>query len=461
MTIEDIAQNTNYREPGADEDVIIKVIGVGGGGNNAVRHMYNQGIKNVSFVICNTDKQALLNSPVPNKLMIGKTGLGAGNKPEVARLAAEESADEIAELFNDSTRMVFITAGMGGGTGTGAAPVVARIAREHEMLTIGIVTIPFLFEGQRKILKALEGAEEMSKYVDALLVINNERLTEIYPDLQFMNAFGKADDTLTTAASGISELITNTNHVINIDFNDVDTTLRNGGAAVISIGYGEGENRVTQAINDALNSPLLKDRDIFGSKRILFNVYYNPEAEHEFVMKEANELTDFIANISPDVDVIWGLAKDTSLGDQVKITLLAAGFNTGDKPQVKLTGNSSRAFDQNQAVRADVSDISKDQEEKKKKTLEELYGGKKVDVISKTTAEHKTIVLSPEQLADDSVIEAFEKNPTFTRERRVAEEIRNAGKKSAEENRQTNHSDIDDDSESKNDRTSGTRINFM
>ena len=256
MTIEDITNDSNFLI-GSNDETIIKVIGVGGGGNNAIKHMYNQGIKNVSFVVCNTDKQALDHSPVPNRVLIGPNitkGLGAGNKPEVARLAAEESTEQIDALFNDNTRMVFITAGMGGGTGTGAAPVVARIAKERGLLTIGIVTIPFLFEGEKKILKALDGADEMSKYVDALLVINNERLTDIYRDLDFINAFGKADETLSTAARSISELITCNGH-INLDFNDVDTTLRNGGAAIISCGYGEGENRVTKAINDALKSP--------------------------------------------------------------------------------------------------------------------------------------------------------------------------------------------------------------
>ena len=245
----------------------IMVIGVGGGGNNAINHMYRQEIKGISYVVCNTDAQALSNSPVPERLLIGPTttkGLGAGNKPERAREAAEESAEDIGKLFDASTRMVFITAGMGGGTGTGAAPVVARIAKEKGVLTIGIVTIPFLFEGEKKILKALAGADEMSKYVDALLIINNERLTDIYKDLEFTEAFAKADDTLTTAAASISELITCEGY-INLDFNDVNTTLRDGGVAIISSGCGEGENRVTKAINAALNSPLLKNRDVEGS----------------------------------------------------------------------------------------------------------------------------------------------------------------------------------------------------
>ncbi len=413
MTIEDIASTHNFFTPEV-KDSIIKVIGVGGGGNNAVRHMYEQGIEDVSFVICNTDRQALVNSTVPNKLMIGKTGRGAGNIPDVAREAAESSAEDIKRLFDDNTQMVFITAGMGGGTGTGAAPVVARLARERGLLTVGIVTIPFLFEGQKKILKALDGADEMAKYVDALLVINNERLNEIYPDLEFMNAFGKADDTLSTAARGISELIT-ANGVINIDFNDVDTTLRNGGPAIISIGYGEGENRVTKAIRDALNSPLLKDRDILGSKRILFNIYFNPEAEQKFVMSESNELTDFISSIDPAVDVIWGVAHDKSLGNKVKITLLAAGFNTATRKEEKpIPANTPEFVKMQPEPKADAERI----------TIE--YGIDKGNVITKPRDTYKNVIFTPEQIENDALIEQFESIPTYTRDRRMVENIKNA-----------------------------------
>ncbi len=279
--IKNIATEHNFVTNDNEQSNIIMVIGVGGGGNNAINHMYKQGIKNVTFVVCNTDRQALNNSPVPTKLLIGPNtthGLGAGNNPEVAKESAEESCNAINDLFNNDLKMVFITAGMGGGTGTGAAPVIARIAKERGLLTIGIVTIPFLFEGEKKILKALDGADEMSKFVDALLVINNERITEIYSDYDFMNAFGKADDTLATAARSISDLIT-CHGYMNLDFNDVDTTLRNGGAAIISSGYGEGDHRVTKAIEDALNSPLLKNRDVLGSKKLLFNIYFSPEAD--------------------------------------------------------------------------------------------------------------------------------------------------------------------------------------
>ena len=262
--LENIAKDVNLVEPTSSKALppIIKVVGVGGGGNNAINHMYNQGISDVTFVVCNTDAQALKNSPVPTKVQIGD-GLGAGNDPEKGRQYAEDDADKIAEIFNDDTKMVFITAGMGGGTGTGAGPVVARIAKEKGLLTVGIVTIPFLFEGRKKILKAFDGADEMAKYVDALLIINNERITEIYADLDFINAFNKADDTLSTAARSISEIITCDGY-INLDFNDVNTTLRGGGTAIISAGYGEGEGRVGKAIEDALNSPLLRNRNIFG-----------------------------------------------------------------------------------------------------------------------------------------------------------------------------------------------------
>ena len=231
-------------------DAIIKVIGVGGGGGNAVNHMYREGIHNVSFALCNTDNQAMMESPVPVKVQLGANttgGLGAGNKPEIACHAAEESVGLIEDLLNDGTRMAFITAGMGGGTGTGAAPVIARVAKEMGILTVGIVTIPFVFEGSRKIVQALKGVEEISKNVDALLVINNERLRDIYSDLTMLNAFAKADDTLTTAAKSIAEIITVHGHV-NLDFADVNTTLKDGGVAIMSCGIGTGGNRINDAI---------------------------------------------------------------------------------------------------------------------------------------------------------------------------------------------------------------------
>ena len=249
---------------------IIKVIGVGGGGGNAVNHMYREGIHDVNFVLCNTDSKALMDSPVPVRLQLGKEGLGAGNIPAKAREAAEESVEDIRQMLNDGTKMVFITAGMGGGTGTGAAPVVAREAKNMGILTVGIVTIPFRFEGNKKIDQALDGVDEISKHVDALLVINNERLREIYPDLNVLSAFEKADNTLSVAARSIAEIIT-MHGIINLDFRDVCTVLKDGGVAIMSTGFGEGENRVTKAINDALHSPLLNNSDIFNSHKVLLS----------------------------------------------------------------------------------------------------------------------------------------------------------------------------------------------
>lgn len=424
MTIQDLESSQNFETTPGKSDTIIKVIGVGGGGNNAISHMYSQNIKGVSFVNCNTDLQALNSSPVPNRLLLGPNvthGNGAGNVPEVARLAAEESAEEIAALFDEQTRMVFITAGMGGGTGTGAAPVVARIAKEKNKLTVGIVTIPFFFEGKIKRLKALDGAEEMSKYTDALLVINNERLTEIYSDLDFLNAFHKADDTLTTAACSISEMVTCRGH-INLDFNDVNTTLKGGGSAIISTGYGEGKNRVTKAIEDALKSPLLKDRDVMTSKRLLFNIYYNPNAEERFLMSEADELTAFVNNIENSVDVIWGLAFDESLGNKVKISILASGFditiNDGkdskpkevfSNPGTKQTAADPKAVPA--AKRGDEREIA-------------AYGADKIGEMQRRADRQKYIVIPQDRLDDESVLELIERYPTYARDKKLLEEIR-------------------------------------
>ena len=399
--------------PGFDDSekmpTIIKVVGVGGGGNNAINHMYEQHVEGVSFVVLNTDRQALNMSPVPNRLLIGPTtthGLGAGNKPEVARAAAEESSNEIAALFDDQTKMVFITAGMGGGTGTGAAPIVARIAHEKGMLTIGIVTIPFLFEGQKKILKALAGADEMGKYVDALLIINNQRLIDIYPDLDFNNAFGKADDTLTIAARSISELITAAGKM-NLDFNDVNTTLRNGGVAIISSGYGEGENRVTKAINDALESPLLKNRDVYGSQRILINVCYNPKANNPFKAAEMRELQAFMANFSEEVDVITGNCEDETLDDRIKITILAAGFN------VSLEGETEAPVAKAKPQRSNGSDKPTDED---KERLAREYGVEAINKVAIEKAQAQYIILRPEDIDNDEILEILENTPSHNRQ---------------------------------------------
>ena len=392
----------------AKSPTIIKVMGVGGGGNNAINHMYNQNIEGVSFVVLNTDRQQLNESPVPNRVLLGPNtthGLGAGNVPEVARRAAEESENDISALFDDDTKMVFITAGMGGGTGTGAAPVVARIAHEKGVLTIGIVTIPFLFEGPKKILKALGGADEMGKYVDALLIINNQRLTEIYKDLDFTNAFGKADDTLTIAARSISELITVKGR-INLDFNDVNTTLRDGGNAIISSGYGTGERRVTKAIEDALESPLLKNRDVYGAKKILMNFYYNPKSESPLLMDEMNEIQEFMANFDQGVDVIWGMAFDTTLEDQIKVTVLASGFN------VSLAGETTDSPKApTRVIRETVASDSKSANDR----LAEEYGAEAINDFNLKQNKARYIVLNPEEMDDDDIIDLIEKSPTYGR----------------------------------------------
>ena len=316
----------DFGEPEREKS-IIKVIGVGGGGGNAVNHMYREGIHDVSFVLCNTDNQALNDSPVPVHLQLGKEGLGAGNRPEKARQAAEESLEDIKQVLDDGTRMAFITAGMGGGTGTGAAPVIARVSKEMGILTVGIVTIPFRFEGDRKIDQALDGVEEMQKHVDALLVINNERLREIYPELTVLDAFGKADDTLSVAAKSIAEIIT-VHGLINLDFNDVKTVLKDGGVAIMSTGFGEGEGRVKKAIDDALNSPLLNENDVFNSKKILLSISFagSKDGKDSLMMEEMNDVNDFMARFGNDFEIKWGLATDPELGKKVKVTILATGF---------------------------------------------------------------------------------------------------------------------------------------
>jgi cell division protein FtsZ len=316
--------------------------------------------------------------------------------------------------------MVFITAGMGGGTGTGAAPVIARIARERNILTVGIVTIPFLFEGMKKIQKAVDGADELGRYVDALLVINNDRLGDIYPDYSFENAFEKADDILSTAAASISEIITKRGK-INLDFNDVNTTLRDGGTAIISIGYGEGENRVTKAIQDALNSPLLKNTDVYSSKRLLFNLYYNPNAEQKFLAKESQEFADFVTKMVADVDVIWGLTYDESLGDKVKVTILASGFDVTVTDDVRVKTNVVIEGKKADATTADEPSVNSEQ-------LRQYYGGDKIDEYKRTKETQRYIILSPDQLDNDEILDSVEKSPAFNRDMRLITKLRTESK---------------------------------
>lgn len=310
-------------QPAQENHSIIKVVGVGGGGSNAVQHMYEAGIQDVSFLIINTDKQALKGSSIPNKLLISEKGLGAGARPEVARECAVQYSDAIRQSLSDGTEMVFITAGMGGGTGTGASPVVAQIAHEMGLLTVGIVTIPFQFEGRKKITAALEGVRAIERWCDALLVVNNNRLISIYPDLTFDNAFGKADDTLTVAAKSISDII-NIQGYINLDFADVSTTLRNGGVALISTGQASGEGRLTKAIQASITSPLLQDNKITDAKHLLFELCFSHD--NPISMAEIGEMNKFVESLNPEIEVIWGAMYDDNLGDDVRIILLASGF---------------------------------------------------------------------------------------------------------------------------------------
>ncbi|MDR0814524.1 MAG: cell division protein FtsZ [Bacteroidales bacterium] len=306
---------------------IIKVIGVGGGGGNAVSYMYQQGIHNVSFIICNTDEQALSKSPVPTKIRLGSgrtEGLGAGGKPEEGRAAALESEDEIREMLNTGTKMVFVTAGMGGGTGTGAAPVIARIAKEMGILTVAIVTLPFRNEGLVRHKQAVDGINELNGHVDSLLVIDNEKIREIYGNQKASSAFAKADDVLTTAAKGIAELITRPG-VINVDFADVRSIMTNGGITVMGSAKASGENRARQSVEAALTSPLLNNSDITGAGRILLNIS-SASDENEITMDEISEITDFVTNTARNADLIWGIAIDESLGDAVSVTIVATHF---------------------------------------------------------------------------------------------------------------------------------------
>ena len=311
---------------------IIKVIGVGGGGSNAVKNMYRQGVHNVSFAICNTDSQALAKADIPVKIQLGQAGLGVGGKPEKGREAAESSIHEIESLFDNDTRMVFITCGMGGGTGTGAAPVIAHVAREKGLLTVGVVTIPFAFEKRVRIEKALVGVEEMRKNVDALLVINNERLCDIYADgmTTVEQAFSKADDILTVAAKSISEIIT-TEGIVNRDFCDVQTVMKDGGDAIMSVGRASGEHRIEKAFVDALNSPLLNNMEIERARRLLYIIYTCDESQ--VTMSELSEINCFMDDLAPNIEVLWGLYRDNSLGEDVKVTLIATDFEKGEKTE--------------------------------------------------------------------------------------------------------------------------------
>ena len=397
-------------------DSIIKVIGVGGGGGNAVNHMYREGIHDVTFVLCNTDAQALNDSPVPVHLQLGKEGLGAGNRPERARQAAEETSEDIKQMLNDGTKMAFITAGMGGGTGTGAAPVIARVSKELGILTVGIVTIPFRFEGAKKIDQALDGVEEMAKHVDALLVINNERLREIYPELSLLNGFRKADDTLSVAAKSIAEIIT-VHGIMNLDFNDVKTVLKDGGVAIMSTGYGEGEGRVKQAIEDALNSPLLNDNDVYKSKKILLSINFNTDDKDNpgLTMEEMGDVTEFMNHFSADFELKWGLAIDPELDKKVKVTILATGFGIED-----VDGMGSHIKKQTQ------EDAARQAEEEEKAAERRDRRDRFYKDNNNSQYKHRPHIyrFTADELDNEDVILAVENTPTYKRTKQMIKDIK-------------------------------------
>lgn len=387
-----------------DAPRIIKVIGVGGGGSNAVQNMYRKGIHNVSFAVCNTDMQALQNSPIPKKLQLGEKateGLGAGNDPEVARKAAEESREQIEQLFDDGTKMAFITAGMGGGTGTGAAPVVAEIAKNKGILTVGIVTIPFKFEMTGKIKQALKGVIKIAQHVDALLVINNQRLIDMFPKLNVDDGFRMVDDVLTTATKSIAEIIT-ARGTINLDFRDVRKILKDGGVAIMSYGIERGDMRVSRAFKKAMHSPLLNDNDIYKSKKILFNIYENPN--DPIRVEEMAEVEAFMAQFKDEnIELIWGLSKDLNLEEgEVKVTVLATGFGMKDIP-----GMEPVIREKEEKIEA----ITREEEEKKREEDKKL--DQMVEVFYKP--EYKVYIFKGEEMYNEEFLNALDMSPTYSR----------------------------------------------
>lgn len=434
--------DTSHFEPSGDASLAsnIKVVGVGGGGTNAADYLYKQGISRVTFLACNTDGLALRGLQIPDKLLLGPTickGLGAGDNVEVGRAAAEESIEDIRRMLSDDTQMVFVTAGMGGGTGTGAGPIIAQVAKDAGILTVGIVTIPFFFEGKRKIYKALEGAEEMRKHVDTLLIINNERLNEIYPDLTLVNAMMKADDTLANATRSIANMI-NSRGYINADFRDVYTTLKDSHTAVISTGEGEGEHRVTKAIEDALNSPLLRNNDIRTSKRLLFYLYVDPTIKNVVNMAEMDEITQFTANLSPNIGIKWGACYDDTLGEKVKITVLASGFDLTVNDGVINFASEAAPAGERSAASSAAEGKGKARPESGEgsretagpdinQTIEQAYGKGKLKDHNQEMARAKYVVLAPTQFDNDDAIYAFERIPAYSRTGRQKEEIRSMG----------------------------------
>ena len=405
-------------EQAPQQGIYIKVVGVGGGGGNAVNHMYDEGIHDVSFAVCNTDAKALGDSPVPFKLQLGREGLGAGNQPEKGRKAVEESIEQVKQMFNDGTKMVFITAGMGGGTGTGAAPVIAKTAMELDILTIGIVTIPFKWEGTKKIDQALDGVEEMRKSVDALLVVNNERLREIYPGKTLTEAFDIADDTLCNAAKSISGIITMHGR-INLDFQDVRTILKDGGVAIINTGEGAGDGRVKKAIDNALQSPLLKDNEFYRSRKVLLHmVEPGPTGAAPLMMDEIKDIDDLMNQMqNSGVETKWGHSYDASLQDKVRITILASGFDVQDIDSPEL---AARIGERETAARHEMVEEEIRQQQLKERR-ESIYGSSsKSGLLSRPIQVH---IFDTEDLDNDDLISAVESSPTAQRSKNTLKQL--------------------------------------
>ncbi|MFW6389128.1 MAG: cell division protein FtsZ [Marinilabiliaceae bacterium] len=438
----------NFDIPG-DPNSIIKVIGVGGGGSNAINYMYDLGIKDVSFVVCNTDSQALTNSPVPIKIQLGESlteGRGAGNKPLKGREAAIESIESVKRVLEDNTKMAFITAGMGGGTGTGAAPVIAKAAREVGVLTVGIVTIPFKFEGRVRIEQALEGIAEMEKHVDSLLIINNEKLRDMYGDLKLSNAFSRADNVLATAAKGIAEIIT-LHGYINVDFADVETVMKNSGVSIMGSATAQGGERAIDAIQAALESPLLNNNDIKGARNILLNITSGVD---EITMDEVGEITDYVqGRVGETASIIWGSGIDERLNDDVNVTIIATGFASGhiiqkeDGKPVKKRVTRYSMDEEGNVNNEEIEEPEEEEEEnsreidfdlleqEKKRQIEWLYGedapgyphndllswaidNEKKDV-GPLLEEGSAAALTPEEMGDEKLIDEMENVPAYKR----------------------------------------------
>ena len=391
---------------------IIKVIGVGGGGCNAVSHMYREGIDGVSFMVCNTDMKSVNDSPVRDKLLLGE-GLGAGNDPEEGRRKAESCVDQIREKLDDGTRMVFITAGMGGGTGTGAAPVVAKVAREMGILSVGIVTIPYSWEADRKIDQALDGVEEISRYVDALIVVKNDNILKIYGDLKFEEGYARADDVALVAAKSISDIIT-MHGKINLDFNDVRMVLQDGGVAIIGTGYGEGEGRLTKAFDDAQNSPLLNENNVFNAKKVVICISYSSESE--LIMSELDEVTEFMNRFNRDITTKHGVERDETLGSKVKVTLLATGFGIQDIHM--------KEMDERLAARTEEEMEQQAEEEERRRLRRERFYCPDGNGRAHRTRRRHLYLFSSADLDHADVVSMVENSPTYLRDKATLNAIR-------------------------------------